>query len=205
MAVAVAQQRHVQKMNFDLSDEHMKSTFVNMQELRHDRCMCDIKLKVGSKEIYAHKLILISTIPYFRSMFTHNVIEREQDFVTLKDLDSAAVETIIDFAYTASICVTQENVQTLLRVATILQMNTVQRSCCEFLESQLDPTNALGIYSFAELHGCTSLKTSARNYCDRHFTKVTKQEEYFLLPIDRVAWFLCHNELCVRSEIEVLI
>ena len=138
-------------------------------------------------------------------MFTHNVIEREQDFVTLKDLDSAAVETIIDFAYTASICVTQENVQTLLRVATILQMNTVQRSCCEFLESQLDPTNALGIYSFAELHGCTSLKISARNYCDRHFTKVTKQEEYFLLPIDRVAWFLCHNELCVRSEIEVLI
>eukprot|EP00112_Aurelia_sp_Birch-Aquarium-sp1_P021520 Seg582.6 transcript_id=Seg582.6/GoldUCD/mRNA.D3Y31 product="Kelch-like protein 2" protein_id=Seg582.6/GoldUCD/D3Y31 len=195
----------VTEMEFDLTEEHMKGAFRTMNNLRKDRMMCDIVLTVDDREIFAHKLVLVSSIPYFYAMFTSDLVESKQTNITLKDMDASAVEALIDFAYTASLSVSSQNVQTLLPVATILQMNRVQRACCEFLEAQLDATNCLGIYAFAELHGCIELKAKAKNYCDNYFAKVIRHEEFLSLPLERVCWYLSHSELCVRSESEVFL
>ena len=191
------------KMKFDLSEDHRKDVFSKIQTLKNSKMFCDVTINVGSKEISAHKLILASSVPYFYAMFTHDVIESRQDNITLKDMDPTSVEIIINFVYTSKLTINQKNVQTLLRVATILQVNLVQKKCCEFLEKQFDPTNCLGIYAFAEMHGCLQLKIIARNYCYRHFSKVYKEEEFFSLPFERVRWLLNQNELCIRSEVEV--
>ena len=193
----------IAEMEFDLTEEHMKGAFRTMNNLRKDKIMCDILLTVDDREIFAHKLVLVSTIPYFYAMFTSDLVESKQSNITLKDMDASAVEALIEFAYTANLNVTSTNVQTLLPVATILQMSRVQKACCEFLKAQLDSSNCLGIYAFAELHGCIDLKASARNYCDNYFSKVVKHEEFLSLPLERVCWYLSHNELCVRSEGEV--
>ena len=193
----------VAEMEFDLTDEHMKGAFRTMNNLRKDKMMCDIVLSVDDREIFAHKLVLVSSIPYFYAMFTSDLVESKQAKITLKGMDATAVETLIDFAYTANLSVSSHNVQTLLPVATILQMTRVQKACCEFLKAQLDATNCLGIYAFAELHGCLDLKANAKNYCDNYFAKVIKHEEFLSLPLERVCWYLSHSELCVRSESEV--
>eukprot|EP00794_Sanderia_malayensis_P007959 gene7959-8817_t len=195
----------VGEMSFDLTDEHMKGAFRTMNNLRKDKIMCDIILAVEDREIYAHKLVLVSSIPYFYSMFTNDLVESRQTRITLKGMNAEAIEAVIDFAYTANLSVSSKNVQILLPVATILQMNRVQKACCDYLEAQLDATNCLGIYAFAELHGCIELKAKAKNYCDNYFGKVIKHEEFLLLPLERVCWYLSHNELCVRSESEVFL
>lgn len=64
--------------------------------------------------------------------------------------------------------------QTLLPAANILQMTEVRDACCEFLQSQLHPSNALGIKAFADLHACTDLLAYANTYCEQHFTYVVK-------------------------------
>ena len=56
----------------------------------------------------------------------------------------------------------------------MLQLTDVRDACCEFLQSQLHPTNCLGIRAFADLHGCLELLTSTESYIERHFTEVTK-------------------------------
>lgn len=193
----------IPEMEFDLTEEHMKGAFRTMNYLRKDKMMCDILLAVDGREIFAHKLVLVATIPYFYAMFTSDLVESKQTRITLKDMDASAVETLIEFAYTANLNVSSQNVQTLLPVASILQMNRVQKACCEFLKAQLDASNCLGIYAFAELHGCIELKMRARNYCDNYFSKVIKHDEFLSLPLERVCWYLSHNELCVRSEKEV--
>merc|ERR1711936_888465 len=118
-------------------------------------------------------------------------------------MDARAVEAVINFVYTSKLCVGDSNVLSLLRVATLLQVELIQMKCSEYLENQLHPTNCLGIYSFAETHGCIHLTTKAKNFCDRNFTKVVKEEEYLSLPFERVKCFLDQNGLCVRSEVEV--
>lgn len=190
-------------IHFDLSDDHRKVVFSKIEDLRLSKVLCDVQLNVGNKQFFAHKLLLASSVPYFYSMFTHDLIESRQDVITLKDMDPVSIEAIIDFVYTSKITINQKNVQALLHVATLLQVNLVQKKCSDFLEQQLDPTNCLGIYAFAEMHGCVHLKTKAKNYCDRNFSKVVNEEEYLSLPFERLRWFLDQNELCVRSEIEV--
>ena len=46
------------------------------------------------------------------------------------------------------------------------------QACCTFLENQLDPSNALGIVSFAEQHHCNDLVKAANVFIDQHFIQV---------------------------------
>jgi len=195
--------KEIEAMDFDLLEEHTSDVFSKFLSLRNQKILCDVKINVGLREILAHKFLLASSVPYFYSMFTHDLIESRQETITLKDMDPDSVETIIDFVYTSKLHIDQENVQKLLRVATILQIARVQEKCCEFLENQLHPTNCLGIFVFAEMHGCLNLKNKAKNYCDRNFNKVVKEYEFLSLPFERVRWFLSQDGLCVRSESEV--
>ena len=82
---------------------------------------------------------------------------------------------------------TEDNVQSLLPAANLLQLTDVRDACCEFLQSQLHPTNCLGIRAFADLHGCLELLTSTESYIERHFTEV----KHILLLNSRVVTKHC--------------
>lgn len=197
------QQNGIEKMDFNLFPVHSGDVFKKFQSLRAQKLLCDVKIVVEGREILAHKFLLAASVPYFHSMFTHNLIESRQEIITLKDMDPDALETIIDFVYSSELHIDQENVQKLLQMATILQVARVQEKCSEFLMYQLDPSNCLGIYVFAEMHGCTDLKVKAKNYCDRNFNKIVREYEFLSLPFERVRWYLNQDGLCVRSESEV--
>lgn len=48
--------------------------------------------------------------------------------------------------------------------ASLLQLMDVRKNCCDFLQSQLHPTNCLGIRAFADVHACTELLQQANAY-----------------------------------------
>lgn len=54
--------------------------------------------------------------------------------------------------------------QVLLPAASLLQLMDVRKNCCDFLQSQLHPTNCLGIRAFADVHACTELLQQANAY-----------------------------------------
>lgn len=84
---------------------------------------------------------------------------------------------MIYFMYTGNIRVTEVTVCQLLPAATMFQVPYVVDACCLFLERQLDPTNAIGISSFAEQHGCESLKQKANQFIERNFTQVSDEDD----------------------------
>ena len=59
--------------------------------------------------------------------------------------------------------------QNLLPAASILQLYEVHDACCDFLRSQLHPSNCLGIYAFADLHACLELREYTQIYIEQHF------------------------------------
>lgn len=65
----------------------------------------------------------------------------------------------------AFICVSY--LQVLLPAASLLQLMDVRQVCCEFLQSQLHPTNCLGIRAFADLHTCTQLLSQAHTFAGK--------------------------------------
>ncbi|XP_014001481.1 kelch-like protein 17 isoform X1 [Salmo salar] len=208
------------------SKRHYHDSFVSMNRMRQRGLLCDIVLHVSNKEIKAHKVVLASCSPYFHAMFTSHQVrcvsqfsssilqlrlelcedemsESRQTHVTLHDIDPQALEQLVQYAYTAEIVVGEGNVQTLLPAASLLQLNGVRDACCKFLLSQLDPSNCLGIRSFADTHSCSDLLKSAHKYVLQHFVEVSKTEEFMLLPLKQVLDLISSDNLNVPSEEEV--
>lgn len=108
---------------------------------------CDVTLVAENMEIPAHKMVLASCSPYFYAMFSGSDFEESrQDRITVQGVDFHALELLIDYVYTSYVDVTEENVQILLTAANLLQLTDVRDACCDYLQTQLDPSNCL--YSF---------------------------------------------------------
>ncbi len=129
--------------------------------------------------------------------------ESRQDVVTLREVDPSAIDLLIKFVYTGQVEVSEGNVQSLLPAATLLQLTEVQDSCCDFLRTQLDPGNCLGIMDFADLHSCQELLQEAQKYARKHFPEVKQSEEFTQLKAASVAELISSNELGVLSEEDV--
>jgi kelch-like protein 1/4/5 len=171
-----------------------------MESLRRDRQLCDVTLKVGSREICAHRLVLSSCSQYFCAMFTNHMLESKQDYVTLSDIDEDSIEEIVDFAYTGKINIHEDNVQHLLKASSILQLSEIVAACCSFLKGQLHATNCLGIATFAQAHGCTALGDRAMEYVQDNFAEVAEGEEFLQLSFENIATLLTSDLIQVGSE-----
>ncbi|XP_021564166.1 kelch-like protein 3 [Carlito syrichta] len=120
--------------------------------------------------------------------------------IEIKDVDGQTLSKLIDYIYTAEIEVTEENVQVLLPAASLLQLMDVRQNCCDFLQSQLHPTNCLGIRAFADMHTCTDLLQQANAYAEQHFPEVMLGEEFLSLSLDQVCSLISSDKLTVSSE-----
>ena len=182
------------------AEGHASRLLEKMASLRNNHRLCDVILKVGKKEICAHRLVLSACSNYFCAMFTNKMLESNQECVTLADLDERAVEDLVDFAYTSKIHVHEGNVQSLLKAASILQLSEIIGACCNFLSGQLHSSNCLGIARFAEAHGCTALEEAAADYARDHFGEVVRCEEFSQLSLEAIVLLLSSDSIYVTSE-----
>ena len=190
--------RHASQSSLDESSqkfgnklgEHKKPPYKNlthpgkaldgMNSMRLSGLLCDVTLVADNTEIPAHKMVLAASSSYFYAMFT-GFTERDSTRVVLQGIDPEALHILVDYVYTSEVDVTEDNVQSLLPAANLLQLTDVRDACCEFLQSQLHPTNCLGIRAFADLHGCMDLLTTTESYIERHFTEVIYIESLSIL------------------------
>uniref|UniRef100_A0AAX7TPY2 Kelch like family member 2 n=1 Tax=Astatotilapia calliptera TaxID=8154 RepID=A0AAX7TPY2_ASTCA len=186
-----------------LNPRHMRKAFKVMNELRSQSLLCDVTIVAEDVEIAAHRVVLAAGSPYFHAMFTGEMAESRAKRVRIKEMDGWTLGLLIDYIYTAEIQVTEDNVQALLPAAGLLQLNEVKKACCEFLSSQLHPSNCLGIRAFADLHACSQLLTQANSFAEQHFTEVVGSEEFLNLGMEQVSSLIASDKLTIPSEEKV--
>lgn len=184
------------------NNEHTDRAFEAMNTMRRENLLCDVVLVADNVEIYAHKMVLASCSRYFYAMFT-GFEESRQDRITIQGVDPIALQLLVDYVYTSICEVTEDNVQVLLTAANLLQLTDVRDACCDYLQTQLDPSNVLGIRDFADLHGCIDLLNYAETYIEQHFTEVIQFDEFLNLTHTQVLNLIKSDRLCVQSEEKV--
>ena len=166
-----------------LVQEHSCRVLERLQHFRKHNRMCDGTFNVGDRQFPIHRVVVSASSQYFEVLLSGGMAESFSRDVELHGVDGDVFSLIIDFIYTGAIEVNESNVQRLLPAAKMFQLDDVERCCCEFLQRELDPSNCVGIFLFAETHSCGELKRSALDYLHRNFVSLSKQEEY--LQIDK--------------------
>lgn len=176
-----------------------------LHELYKDRMFCDVTLVVEEgHEFPAHRVILAAGSPYFSAMFRNDHLESTQSRVMLNDIETSSLEGILDFLYSSRLSISETNVQSILRVASLLQITSVVEACCEFLRVRLDPENCLGIHQFADIHGCVSLSEVSWKFILEHFQEVVVSEEFLSVPPNHLQALFQSGDIRVQSEVDIL-
>ena len=185
------------------SSKYSEAAFKKMTAYRNENKFTDIVLVAGNKRIPAHKVVISALCDYFHAMFSNELQETRQNEVTINDVDSDALEALVDYAYTAKLEIRVDNVENLLSSACLLQVDDVKEACCKFMKSQLHPSNCLGIRAFADAHGCEQLYDISNNYTKNNFADISKNQEFLLLNAEQLREILSSDDLNVIKEEEV--
>ncbi|VDN05304.1 unnamed protein product [Thelazia callipaeda] len=182
---------------------HSNLVLSNMLQFRDEKFMCDVEIEVGGTVFNAHRYVLAAAIPYFRSMFSSDMIESRQNRIVVQDIPASAFKQLLDFAYTSKVHINSDNAQQLLFAASILQMDTVCGACQRFLTQYLTTTNCLSIRQFAEQHNCVSLMSSVDDFAVEHFPELRVLPDFMQIPFSYLVDLLRSSDLKVNNEQEV--
>ncbi|XP_041318805.1 kelch-like protein 10 [Pyrgilauda ruficollis] len=108
---------------------------------------------------------------------------------------------IINYAYTGTVPITEDNVESLLAAADQFNVMGIVSLCCEFLSSRLCFENCIGICRLTDYYHCPDLRAAACVYILHHFEEVSQVSEEFLdLSAEELAHIIEKDELNVRRE-----
>uniref|UniRef100_A0A8C3A1T1 Kelch like family member 10 n=1 Tax=Cyclopterus lumpus TaxID=8103 RepID=A0A8C3A1T1_CYCLU len=168
-------------------------------DLRLEGQFCDAVIKVEDVEFEIHKVILCKCSPYFLALFQRWSSSNKKVFV-IPGMSPDMMRLIIDFAYTGSVSVTEENVQELLMAADQLNVMDIVQSCCDFLGEQLRADNCIGIFHLTDIILSAELQHRAYRYMADHFEEVAYHDEFLQLPLQQLIDILERDDLNVRNE-----
>ncbi|KAG7484474.1 hypothetical protein MATL_G00049670 [Megalops atlanticus] len=114
------------------SSVHSSHVLRCLNEQRQKDILCDLTVVVETQSFRAHRSVLASCSDYFHSRVTSLV--GQGLVITLPDeVTVEGFEPLLQFAYTAKLLFTKENILEIRNCATILGFHNLDKACFEFL------------------------------------------------------------------------
>ncbi|KAM4053608.1 kelch-like protein 5 isoform 1-T1 [Anomaloglossus baeobatrachus] len=189
---------------FFQSLNHAEQTIKKIENYLQHKQLCDVVLIAGDRRIPAHRLVLSAVSDYFAAMFTSDVREAKQEEIKMEGVEPNALWALVQYSYTGRLELKEDNIESLLSTACLLQLSQVVEACCKFLMKQLHPSNCLGIRSFADAQGCADLHKVAHGYTMEHFLEVIRNQEFLLLPGAEISKLLASDDMNIPNEETIL-
>lgn len=152
----------------------------------------DIRINVADKlsdgSIGAHRAVLATRSPVFRSMFSHDLKEKELSIIDISDMSFAACQAFLNYIY--------GNFRSdeflihrvaLLRAADKYDISDLKEVCEESLADDIDTSNVLERLQVAHLHHLPKLKSSCLRYLVKFgkIYEITEDINVFMQNADR--------------------
>ncbi|XP_077381688.1 kelch-like protein 10 [Festucalex cinctus] len=168
-------------------------------ELRLTKELIDAVLIVDKVEFHIHKIILCNISWYFLELFQHWSTPDQKVFV-IQGLTPPLMQLLIDFAYTGSLSVSEENVKDVLIAANKFNIKGIIPTCCAFLTEQLCPENCIGIWQFTKNCHAPELQLNAYQYILYRFEAVARSYELGQLSMQDFCNLLDRDDLMVKEN-----
>ncbi|EFX86384.1 lolal-like protein [Daphnia pulex] len=113
------------------------SLTTTLEILWDEESFCDVTLFCGGQEIRAHKVVLSACSMIFKSLLKNNTCQHP--IIILHDISLNILEAILQFIYKGEVNIEQDQLNNLLRAATLLQI----RGLAGIAENEVDLENQL--------------------------------------------------------------
>ncbi|XP_030227516.1 influenza virus NS1A-binding protein homolog A [Gadus morhua] len=163
-------------------ESFLDSTVAKMNALRKSGQFCDVRLQVCGHELMAHRAVLACCSPYLFEIFNSDIEPHGVSHVTFEDLDPAAVEILLHYAYTAQLKADQELVKEVYSAAKKFKMDRVKQICGDYLISKMESQNAISFRNFASSMGDGRVLAIVDAYIQDHLLDVSEQDDFLKLP-----------------------
>ena len=108
--------------------------------LRRQDHLCDVTLVTkDDKEFKAHRNVLSAASPFFSKLLESDMKENREGIVRFEEISGAVMEDVLEFIYTGSVEVTEENSEDLIAAANYLLIPGLKTVSGRFLERPLRP------------------------------------------------------------------
>ncbi|XP_077979297.1 kelch-like protein 24 [Glandiceps talaboti] len=178
---------------------HPHTMMKALNKLRKKQEFTDVVFLVENQKLACHRIVVIPLSSYFQAMFTNNMKESQLHQIEINTIAAETMKTVIKYAYSGKISITNENADMLLEASSLFQILPIQNACITYMQRQMDASNCLGIQAITDVFSCKSLCHTAFVYAIENFDDVCLSEEFLTLSEKRLK-DLIKEDLCVNSE-----
>ncbi|XP_037836592.1 transcription regulator protein BACH2 isoform X2 [Kryptolebias marmoratus] len=118
------------------STVHCTNILLCLNDQRKQDFLCDVTVLVEGKEFRGHRAVLAACSEYFLQALVGQV-ENGLVISLPEEVTAGGFAPLLQFAYTAKLLLSRENIQEVIRCAEFLRMHNLEDSCFRFLEAQL--------------------------------------------------------------------
>ncbi|XP_066444393.1 kelch-like protein 35 [Eleutherodactylus coqui] len=179
---------------------HAKEILQNLNIYRQSGIFTDVVLLIEDQRFPCHRGVLSANSSYFRAMFGGKLKESNLSVVKIEKISARIMGILLDFMYGGSPKIEEDNVEDILQASDLLHICSLRDECVKFLDSQLDPSNCVGIMKFADLFSITSLSEKSKKLMLDGFEEVSCHEEFLELCKEELIDYLSNDDLVVTKE-----
>ena len=172
--------------------------------MRRQDQLCDVTLVTkDGKEFKAHRDVLSTASPFFCKLLQSDMKDNREGIVRFEEISGAVMEDVLEFIYTGSVEVNQENSEDLITAANYLLVTDLKTVSGRFLERQMSESNCISTFYFAEMYQCDELITNTRKFIHANFASVAEMDEFLNLEAKEVERWISSDEILVAVEADV--
>lgn len=94
---------------------------------------CDVKLTVGKSNFKGHKKVLSDASDYFAAMFSHQMKEKDETVIDLKEISPDGFSAMLDYFYHGHVTVEAKIVPDILEAARFFHVEWILDVCCDYM------------------------------------------------------------------------
>ncbi|XP_014210963.1 speckle-type POZ protein B-like [Copidosoma floridanum] len=129
-------------------------------------------------QFLAHKCVLSSRCPVLAAMFKHDMKEKQESKIQIKDLNGKTLKAILHFIYSGIVNEDECQITELLAAADKYGLEALEK-CCEInLDENLKLDNCANYLILADLHDLTLLKDTSVKFITKNLKEVIKTDGY---------------------------
>ncbi|XP_043087708.1 kelch-like protein 35 [Puntigrus tetrazona] len=193
------------KVSFCSGSCHAEHILQVLNAYRRSGTFTDVVLQVDGCEFPCHRATLCASSVFFRTMFSSSFKESTQPTVKLQGISGSAMDSLLDFIYEGRLKLDEENVESIFLAAYQLDIPVLTKTCVQFLQERVSPSNCLGLMDFASLYvyALQPLQEQCQTLLYQDFQEVLQHKEFLSLPKARVLELLACECLQVTEEVLV--